>query len=205
MVLQNGDILLTYGKGGFWPLRRMVLWLTYRAIRAYQKKKWGRNWMATHCRVFLNGRFFEATTPVCCWTEVSELALDKKDWKVARWAGTLDVPAMMAVAERLIGTPYDIGDLVDFGISGLLGWVKGLRIFGDRARKYRVCSTAAAEIVNAGGARLFWRGKPLPPENADPAAFENQPIHAWRIIEGSNDETVPVVVSVVPALVGVVN
>jgi len=184
MTFRDGDILLTYGKGGFWPPRRMVLWLTYRAIRAYQKKKWLLDWRATHCRVYLDGRFFEATTPVCRWTKLSELALDKKEWRVALWRETLDTAAMLDVAERLIGTPYDKGDLIDLGLAGLVGWfTKHVRIFGDRAKKYRVCSTAAAEILHAGGARLFWRGKPLPPDETDPAAFENQPADLWQVLE----------------------
>lgn len=192
MDFRDGDVLLTYGKGGFWPPRRLFLWVVYRAIREYQKAKWRRNYRATHCRVFLDGQFFEATAPVCRWVTLGELALEKKDWNVVRWAGVaygseyvLNVPAMLTVAEKLIGTPYDKGDLIDFGLAGLLGWsTKYIRIFGDRAKKYRVCSTAAAAVVYAGGARLFYEGEELSPDATDPAAFENQPAHLWQIMEG---------------------
>jgi hypothetical protein len=188
---QGGDVLLTYGTGGFWPPRRWVLWLVYRGIRAYQKAKWNdpahkSKWNGlqpkaddgpTHVRLRLGNRWFEATTPRCRWTEDSELKLDKKRWKLVRFhsAEKLDFDAMLARAAELNGTDYDEGDLFDFAISGILGsWKKKIRILGDRARKAFVCSTAAREILTVGGVH-FWE------EAVDPAYYANNPREWWVV------------------------
>jgi len=203
---QNGDVLATYGSGGIWPLRRLALWVVYREIRAYQKAKWGEgcDYHPTHVRVWLNGRFFEMTTPVGKWTPLSEVLLEKKKWKVARYKqGLQNVEAMEAKASNMVGKKYDVGDLLDFGFSGLLGvFAKRFRLFGDRGEKYTVCSTALAKVLKAGGAQLSISRKDLRPSaeiaeafknpsidtivlednTIDPAYFVNNPSH-WEVIE----------------------
>lgn len=91
---------------------------------------------------------------------------------------------MLQTAYRLMHTPYDKGDLLDFALSGWLGRAANtISLFGDRADKYRVCSTAAAEILQSGGAQFR-----LPPTQIDPAYFANMP-DDWSIIRcsGSTD------------------
>ncbi|MEW5702949.1 MAG: hypothetical protein AB1792_12070 [Candidatus Zixiibacteriota bacterium] len=202
---RNGDVLVTYGTGGIWPPRRLVLWLVYQAIRAYQKVKWGErsDFGPTHVRVWIAGRFFEMTTPVGQWTDLATLKLDKKRWKVGRYrhqsATGLDADAMRATADAMVGNPYDRGDLLDFALAGLVGFfARILRIFGDRRHKYRVCSTAAAKVLVAGGAQMRISHADLLPDAAinadltadesilpddviDPAYFVNNRSH-WEIV-----------------------
>jgi hypothetical protein len=178
---QDGDVLLTYGTGGWWPPRRWLYWILYRAIRRYQKERWGNNYRATHCRVWLGKEFFEATVPNCQWVTLESLVLGKKDWCVARPRFTLDVQGMYLRAGALNGTPYDKGDLIDFELSRIFGW--RLHVFGDRAHKYAVCSTAAASVILAGGGMI--RGPdhmPVVADAVDPATFENQPVHLWEVL-----------------------
>lgn len=147
------------------------MWLVYRAIRKFQERRWGNgaDTRPTHVRVWLNGRFFEATTPRCRWTGLDELHLERKKWKLVRFHKPLNRGAMLQAAYRLIHTPYDKGDLLDFALSGWLGRAAHvISLFGDRANKYRVCSTAAAEVLAAGGATFR-----MPVSQIDPAYFAN--------------------------------
>lgn len=182
--LRDGDVLLTYGSGGLWPPRRWLLWLVYQAIRKFQKRRWGvdADIGPTHVRVWLRGQFFEATTPVCRWTSLEDAGLEKKHWIIVRYHKPLDSVAMLQAADRLIHTPYDKGDLLDFALSGWLGRAAHvISLFGDRANKYRVCSTAAAEILAAGGARFRF-----PISQIDPAYFANVD-EDWQIVAVSPD------------------
>lgn len=143
----------------------------YHAIHKFQQRRWGEeaDTRATHVRAWLNGRFFEATTPRCRWTPLEELNLDCRKWKLLRYRAPLNRGAMLQAAYRLIHTPYDNGDLLDFALSGWLGRAANvISLFGDRANKYRVCSTAAAEVLAAGGAQFQ-----MPISQVDPAYFAN--------------------------------
>lgn len=183
-MLRDGDVLLTYGTGGLWPPRRWFLWVVYHAIHKFQQRRWGddADTRATHVRVWLNGRFFEATTPVCRWTRFAELNLGRKQWKVVRYKSALNRSAMLRTAYNLIHTPCDKGDLLDFALSGWLGRAaKVISLFGDRANKFRVCSTAAAEVLQAGGAQFQ-----MPTTEVDPAYFVNV-VEDWQTIVGPVD------------------
>jgi hypothetical protein len=173
-----GDVLLTYGSAGLWPPRRWVLWVVYRAIRAYQRKKWGDSVDCdpTHARLWLGNVFFEATWPKAKYTLFEETEIDKKRCKVVRWAdGNLAIDSMLIAADPMIGAPYDWGDLLDMGIAAVAG-IPQFRIFGDRMNKYRVCSTAAAQVLEAGGA-MFDR----PTNEIDPAYFLAK-FRDWRVV-----------------------
>lgn len=179
--LKPGDVLLTYGTGGLWPPRRWMLWVVYRAIRAYQKKKWGEtvDVNPTHARLWLGGVFFEATWPKAKYTLFEETEIGKKRFKVVRWArGNLAIDPMLIAADPMIGTPYDWGDLLDMGVSAIAG-IPQFRIFGDRMNKYRVCSTAAAQVLTAGGATFD-----LPLNEIDPAYFLAKS-HDWQVVYDS--------------------
>lgn len=90
---------------------------------------------------------------------------------------------MLRTAYNLIHTPYDKGDLLDFALSGWLGRAANvISLFGDRANKYRVCSTAAAEVLQAGGAQFQ-----MPISQVDPAYFANLP-EEWRLVATSTNQ-----------------
>jgi len=176
-----GDVLLTYGSWGWWPPRRWVLGVVYKAIEEYERAKWqkqcpNRKKWPTHVRVWLGGMFFEATWPVAKWTRLDEVRLGKKRYDVVRWTGDdLDVKKMIEEAATMIGTPYDWGDLLDMGIAAI-AHIPQFRIFGDRMKKYRVCSTAAAQVLRAGGATFT-----LPDNQIDPACFLAN-TRDWRVV-----------------------
>lgn len=169
-LFKDGDVLLTYGSAGWWPLRRWLLWLAYRGIRAFQLAKWGPkvDYKPTHVRLYLNNQFFEATIPKVKWTRIQDLNLHKKKWKLLRYVQQLDSSDMMAEAKPLVGTKYDIGDLFDFPLP--------FRLFGDRKNKLRVCSTAAAQVLQAGGAEFDCRIG-----DVDPAWYNAHPSQ-WRMV-----------------------
>lgn len=173
--LRSGDIILTYGEFRWWPPKYWILPFLYKAIREYQKKKWGpqADYGPTHCRVALPPTFFEMTYPVARFGNFEEI---KGRYKVCRYRWPLENNGLYNAALRLEGTPYDIGDNLDFAVSGLLGWfTRNVRLFGDRAKKYVVCSTGAAQILRAGGARFTM-------EAIDPAYFCNSP-ESWEVVE----------------------
>lgn len=190
-MFRDGDVLLTYGKGGFWPPRRWVLWVVYKAIRKYQKEKWRQfphcwaghklDYRPTHVRVYLSGQWWEVTYPKAQWVTTESLQLQKKEWRLVRYhaADTLDVAAMIDRARQIVADgKYDVGDLLDTGISALLGnFKRHIRIFGDRVRKYFYCSTGAREVLTDGGA-AFWM------KTIDPAYFANNP-REWHTISHS--------------------
>lgn len=178
-TLQAGDVILTYGQGRIWPPRYWFLWVIYRGIRKYQQAKWGpgSDYLPTHVRVALDPGFFEVTFPKSRFGYLIEI---KGRYKVVRYRDALNENLMYKTAYELNGSPYDIGDIADFAVSGLLGWfTRNVRLFGDRAKKYVVCSTGAAEILRAGGASFGEL------QAIDPAYFVNTP-ESWHTIqEGS--------------------
>ena len=172
---QPGDVILTYGEFRLWPPKYWVLPLFYAAVHQYQKAKWGpqSDYRPTHVRVVLAPGFFEVTYPKARFGYMAEI---KGRYKVCRYRGPLNENAMYKRAYELDGSPYDMGDNADFAVSGLLGWfTRNVRLFGDRAKKYAVCSTGAAEVLKAGGAVFTM-------EAIDPAYFANSP-ESWQVIE----------------------
>lgn len=174
-MLKFGDILVTYGSFGLWPPRRLLLWIVYNGIYLYQKKKWGEysDYKPTHVRMYdKDGFFFESTTPNCRFIHTSKLDLDKKKYLIVRCKkiDKLNRTLMREKMNDLEGTPYDIGDLADFFITGvLLGYFKdNISLIGDRTKKYLVCSTALGTILKVGGF-------PIIPQVTDPAFFVNRP------------------------------
>lgn len=175
-----GDVILTYGEWRLWPPKYWVLQIFYNAVHAYQKKKWGAHsdYKPTHARVYLMPDFFEVTYPKARWGTIDEIT---GHYKVCRYTGReLSWSAMMDEAMQLNGSPYDMGDNADFAVSGLLGmFTRNIRLFGDRLKKYVVCSTGAARILTAGGAQLGDTSA------YDPASFANQP-QLFEVIQEGN-------------------
>lgn len=182
--LKPGDVLLTYGSFGFWPPRRLVIWPVYLAIREYERAKWQKELQTrkdwpTHARLWCGDKFLDVTMPHAKWTTFDETEIGKKKYTVVRWTGAaLDIPAMIAEAELIRGTPYDWGDMLDMGIAAFMKWPLQ-RIFGDRMKKFRVCSTGAARALEMGKA-TFDR----PTSEIDPAYFLAK-VHDWQVVHDS--------------------
>ena len=144
-------------------------------MHQYQNAKWGPQsaYRPTHVRVVLAPGFFEVTYPKARFGYMAEI---KGRYKVCRYKGELNENAMYGQAYTMLGTPYDMGDNADFAMSGLLGWfTRNVRLFGDRAKKYFVCGTGAAEVLKNGGAKFTMTA-------VDPALFANSP-GSWEVIE----------------------
>jgi hypothetical protein len=184
-MLEPGDWIGSIGRATWrdpwdWPL--------YRAMRTYAAARY--RWPGavvgiTHVRLVLpGGLFFEATVPRARILPLSDPGADlgrklaQGRLRIARWPGNAPNPATIAAqAQNLAGAPYDIGDLADFALTGLVGawgWLvtRGpIRIFGDKAGRYRVCSVAAAHLLSVGGVQF-----PLDIRGVDP----NWPFNAWH-------------------------
>ncbi|HBA72767.1 MAG TPA: hypothetical protein DCZ63_11460 [Geobacter sp.] len=178
--LMPGDVILTYGEFRWWPPKYWLLPIFYAAIHKYQKAKWGpqSDYKPTHVRVVLAPGFFEVTYPKARFGYMAEV---KGRYKVCRYRGDLNENALYAKAYALVGSAYDMGDNLDFGLSALLGFLtRNFRVFGDRAKKYFVCGTGAAEVLTNGGAKFTMQA-------IDPAYFVNMP--DWAVVqEGEADQ-----------------
>lgn len=179
--LQPGDWIITEGHAGW----RIWLWPVYWGIRRYSRGKYAGDHASytggTHVRLALGyGMLFEMTWPAGRFQTIAAAALEEKAQRglvrVYRWTqGRIDVRQLHARAGIWIGRQYDLGDLVDFALSGLLGtWNRIVRVAGDRARRFAVCSTAAADVLAAAGVR--WADSI---ESIDPNYPANRPDTGW--------------------------
>ena len=176
--------------------------LLYWGIKRYQKRKWKKHWKAVHVYVVLpaprklylryvkrigENQFaagyvekgdhilFEQTWPVAKWTHPHYL--HDKTFALNKFHVEFNVGSMVDEACQWIGKPYDLGDLADFAISGLLlGLYKRvIRFVGDKARRLGVCSTVAGHILNAGGCDIEQ------PNATTPAYYEGNAT-GWSVL-----------------------
>ena len=199
-MIEPGDWIGTVGKGRF---PKSVL---YGAINRYSKHKypvtkWRSNpvWDVTHVRIPLgSGLLFEVTVPRARIIEIDEAQLGEKHAaglvRVVRFKNArIDQNLLRTVAREMDGKPYDIGDLVDFGLSGILGLSNFvLRIFGDKLGRMKVCSTGAALMLSRCGVTF-----PVDTNTIDPCApynhFGKNPAEAvgriWEPFDITNELT----------------
>jgi hypothetical protein len=148
--------------------------MIYACIKHYQKLKWSHNYEAVHVYIVLPHRgvlsLFEQTWPRAQWTPVEYLK--DKTYCVCECLdhASLDIGRMAMDAELRVWNTYDLGDLLDFAVSGFLFKMfrRVIRIFGDKARRVLVCSTMAASLLRSGGCESITN-----PMSVDPAYFEN--------------------------------
>lgn len=175
-TLPAGTVLLTYGKG--YPFRhapwRGSFWeelgkeLICKQIRDYQLKQGYVRHNATHVRLITApGIFIEATYPRVRQGFTRELF--GKEVCICRPRQSFDIKKAIEWAYQWEGQMYDVPELLDFAVSGLLR-LKFLR-FGvlDRPKRY-VCSTLVSGAFNEGGFQwdIKWSG-------VSPAHYENRP------------------------------
>jgi len=179
--LKPGDWIGTIGQGG---LSEPV----YRAIRAYSRGKYPITadnpnpvWYLTHARLAMDAhRHFEMTLPVGRFQTNTQAHLAEKFEaglvRVARFPNArFDEMRLMRRARYWDGKPYDVGDLINIGLSGLLGvWNRVINIVGiDKRKRFAVCSTCAADILQFAvkGDLPLW---PVASESIDPNAPFNK-------------------------------
>jgi|GEM_PF-3393359 len=199
-ILHAGHAITKQSFPRWYELHLKIL---YWGIKKYQREKWGKNWQPVHVYVVLpapeplcleyatpldGGRFqrddvepgtlilFEQTWPKATWTHPNYLW--DKTYAVNEWQGLLQSDLMVEEARRWLDKSYDLGDLVDFAISGfILGVYKRVfRFVGDKARRLGVCSTVAAHVLKAGGCDI------PRPNDITPAYYEgNGP--GWKVVQ----------------------
>jgi hypothetical protein len=181
-MLKAGQVI---AKQSFPKWYELHLKLLYSAIKKYQKIKWGKNWEAVHIYLVIEQdgelQLFEQTWPIAKFTPVSYLK--DKTYSVCEWVPVnchfaLNINCLLLRTLEQNGNEYDLGDLLDFGISGFIlrtfRWMP--TIFGDKARRSLVCSTMVANILKRCGCNTIEN-----PLTCDPAYFEND--ENWHVVE----------------------
>lgn len=163
-----GDVINTESHPKWWQFWLKALkW----GIQRHQKKLGLKNWKHTHTMMYFDEtHIFSCTYPRTKW-ETWE-TVRERDFQVYRFVlrGWLDkdLPLLRGAADAMIGTHYDIRQLIDIGINRLLGYPRGrwLRIF-DGGILQRVCSVAVRVIFEHFRKRAtFWdvhTGQPSSP------------------------------------------
>ena len=161
-----GDLVLTRGHFRWWPPKYIVRSVLYREIRRFQKKRYERmrwafpalgiprdyDYLPTHVYVVMGSRLlFEFTEPRARFISVEDSGIEDKGYTLHRWRHYGALPTTQELADRchkeFEGDEYDIGDLLDFELSGWLKILEKVRLFGDRADKLKVCSTGAFSVL----------------------------------------------------------
>jgi len=142
-LIKPGDVVNQVGKHSWW---QFWLAITYGAIRWHQKKLFGKdsNWKDTHTMLYLDEEnTFSVELPKATMKPLQEYCLSSLSIYRLRLAElTQDfVETLRYAAKEMVGEDYDIGQLLDIAIYGLLGYdhQRPLPIF-DFGRKKKVCS-----------------------------------------------------------------
>lgn len=148
-IIKPGDVINIDGKAKWWQIwNKIAHW----GIRFYQRKLFGKesNYRDTHTTLYLSPhKVFSTTTPRSRW-ETLDHQLEQRftvyRYKIRDYSDE-HIQFMEDIAATLIDLGYDVGDLVDFLIGGLLGYqhVRKIRLF-EFSRKKMVCSTSVRAI-----------------------------------------------------------
>lgn len=147
--IKQGDVVNQIGDFSFWP---PWLLIARRAIQQHQKKLFGEksNWYDTHSMFYLDEEeTFSVELPRVvlkplseyCLTNLSIYRLQLKEL-TAEHIGIMKEPIT-----RMLGQPYDVGQLLDIAIFQLLGYenLRPLPIF-DFGKTRKVCSVGVRII-----------------------------------------------------------
>jgi hypothetical protein len=142
-VIKPGDIVNQVGERKWW---QFWLAVTYAAIRWHQKKLFGKdsNWEDTHTMLYLDKKnTFSVEMPKAIMKPLHTYCLSNLSiYRLRLTELTPDfIKTLKAAVKKMKGEDYDIGQLLDIAINGLLGYdhQRLLSIF-DFGRKKKVCS-----------------------------------------------------------------
>ncbi|MCD6118177.1 hypothetical protein J7K93_14340 [bacterium] len=148
-LIRPGDVINTIGKNVWY---NPLTYIPNKGIALYQRCLFGRgsDYRDTHTTMYFgDNKVFSTTFPKAKWEDLEERV--KMKFTIYRYSGReyadKHISIMYNVAEDLIGREYDVGDLFDFMICGLLGYdsVRKVRFF-ELSRKNLVCSTSVRTI-----------------------------------------------------------
>jgi len=142
-IIRPGDVVNQVNRCKWWEF-----WLAigFWGIRNYQKRLFGRNsnWKDDHCMIFFNKEnTFSVELPKAvmkpltnyCLTDISIYRIRNMDLKEEH------INVMRKAADKMVGTDYDIGQLLDIAINGLIGYEHQFRVrIFDFGKKKKVCS-----------------------------------------------------------------
>lgn len=142
-VIKPGDVVNQVGERKGWEFWLVV---TYAAIRWHQKKLFGKdsNWMDTHTMLFFDKKnTFSVELPKAIFKSLHTYCLSTFSiYRLRLTELTPDcIKTLKSAAKKIKGEDYDIGQLLDIAIYGLLGYdhQRPLPIF-DFGKKKKVCS-----------------------------------------------------------------
>jgi len=142
-VIEPGDVVNQVGERKWW---QFWIAIVYAAIRRHQKKLFGRksNWRDTHTMMYLDeDNTFSVELPQATTKPLRGYSLSR--FSIYRLRLTELTPEFIEIlkssATEMEGEDYDIGQILDIAINGILGYEpdQPLRIF-DLGRKKKVCS-----------------------------------------------------------------
>jgi hypothetical protein len=149
-LLQPGDVINQIGHPKWY---QFWLHITYAAIRWHQKRLFERangfwqppiRYQDTHTMMYFDEeRTFSVELPKATFVPLEEWC--QSDFSVYRLnyhdLSTADIEVMEYQAHKMFGEAYDIGQLLDIAINGILGYdhLRKLSLF-DYGAKNKVCS-----------------------------------------------------------------
>lgn len=167
--------------------------LGYWGIRDHQHKVFGNlsRWRDTHSMLYLDeDQILSVEPPRARWAKLADLHDDKITvWRYTkREFSDEDIDTMIQVADaELIGTIYDIGQLIDIAINRIMGYPHTIayRIF-DFSKYCKVCSVGVRVCYEALRKKLEAAG-----DNSMPRLFSKFKYDTWlsrpEVMEGNTE------------------
>jgi len=142
-VIKAGDVVNQVGDFKWWQV-----WLAIgsRFIQEHQKKLFGKKsvWQHDHTMIFFNeDSTFSVELPIATSKPLETYCLS--NMAIYRFQLTTltdtHIEFMRKTSKRMLGVDYDVGQLLDIAINGIMGYdhQRKVKIF-DAGKKKRVCS-----------------------------------------------------------------
>lgn len=152
-LIKPGDIVNVSGAPSWYDI---PLHIAYWGIRTAQKGLFGKSsaWRDTHTMIYFADGTFSVEPPKATYVPIEDYAM--KDISFYRYTKKdiykADIEILRKGADQIIGTSYDIGQLLDIAIGQVCGYPveDKINIF-DTGKKNVVCSVGAAAVYT------YWR------------------------------------------------
>lgn len=155
-IIQPGDVVNIDGSFNWYEF---WLAIAYWAIRRAQKKLFGEKsrWVDTHTMLYLGAKkLFSVELPKCIYDTIDSVRGKKVTvWRYTKKElGKDDIKIMQKGAKKLVGTTYDVGQLLNIAVNQILGYPYDEKVkWFDMGAKRKVCSVGVAYIYQ------YWRQK----------------------------------------------
>ena len=176
-IIQPGDVVNQVGDFRWWEF-----WLAIgsRAIQSHQKNLFGKNadWKDDHTMLYFDqDNTFSVELPRATLKPLQEYCLSNLSiYRLCLKKLTpADIKVMIQAAREMVGTDYDLGQLLDIAINDILGFQhqRRLTIF-DFGRKKKVCSVGVRVVFEH-----LYRTKIRPPDAPEKWLFDQLNPEKW--------------------------